>query len=87
MADDYAILVMLFLIGYVVQVVIHILGIITFILKGAIYVNEQVRFYEPFVGPFDPCPPIRLKSYVTPPHLFMNFSTAKFAAIPSTMRH
>ncbi len=35
--------------------------------------NDQVRYYEPFIGPFDPCPPITVKSYSVPPHLFMHF--------------
>jgi len=34
---------------------------------------DQVRYYHPFVGPFDPCPPIRVKSYVVPPNLFVPF--------------
>jgi spore coat protein JA len=32
--------------------------------------NDQVRYYEPFRGPFDPCPPIGTKSYVVPPNQF-----------------
>ena len=35
--------------------------------------QDQVRFYEPFIGPFDPCPPIKVKSYVVPPNLFVTF--------------
>lgn len=35
--------------------------------------NDQVRYYHPFVSPFDPCPPIRVKSYSTPPQLFIPF--------------
>lgn len=31
------------------------------------------KFYYPYVSPFDPCPPIRVKSYVTPPHLYLGF--------------
>ncbi|WP_246942262.1 spore coat associated protein CotJA [Bacillus pinisoli] len=27
--------------------------------------------YHPYVSPFDPCPPIVVKSYSTPPHLYM----------------
>ena len=33
----------------------------------------QVRMYEPYVGPFDPCPPIRIKMYDTPPQLFFMY--------------
>jgi spore coat protein JA len=34
---------------------------------------NQVRHYFPFIGPFDPCPPIRVKSYVVPPNQFIPF--------------
>lgn len=29
--------------------------------------------YAPFVGPFDPCPPILCKTYSLPPNLFISF--------------
>jgi spore coat protein JA len=35
--------------------------------------NNQIRYYKPFIGPFDPCPPIRVKSFSTPPQLFISF--------------
>lgn len=35
--------------------------------------NSGFRYYEPFIGPFDPCPPIRVKSYNVPPQLFITF--------------
>ncbi|RCW51013.1 spore coat associated protein CotJA [Paenibacillus prosopidis] len=35
--------------------------------------NDQVRYYEPYVSPLDPCPPRRVKSYITPPQLFIPF--------------
>ncbi|WP_301110128.1 spore coat associated protein CotJA [Sporosarcina sp.] len=28
--------------------------------------------FEPYVSPFDPCPPIKVKTFVLPPQLFMN---------------
>lgn len=31
------------------------------------------KYYYPFVGPFDPCPPMRVKSYSTPPNLYVDF--------------
>lgn len=37
---------------------------------------DQVRFYYPYVSPFDPCPPMRVKSYVVPPNLFVPFQPA-----------
>lgn len=35
--------------------------------------SGQYRVYEPFIGPFDPCPPIKVKYYNTPPQLFLGF--------------
>ncbi|MFY0546269.1 hypothetical protein [Brevibacillus sp. H7] len=35
--------------------------------------HSQIRFYQPFVSPFDPCPPQRVKWYDVPPHLFLGF--------------
>lgn len=35
--------------------------------------SDQVRYFEVFAGPFDPCPPIGYKSYVVPPNLFITF--------------
>lgn len=34
---------------------------------------SQVRVYYPYVSPFDPCPPIRVKTYQVPPQLFIGF--------------
>jgi len=36
-------------------------------------VFTQVKYWNPFIGPFDPCPPIRVKSYQTPPNLYIGF--------------
>jgi spore coat protein JA len=33
----------------------------------------QRKFYKPYISPFDPCPPIRIKSYETPPQLYLGF--------------
>ncbi len=33
----------------------------------------QYKFWEPYVSPFDPCPPIKVKSFSTPPELYINF--------------
>jgi spore coat protein JA len=35
--------------------------------------NSQVREYYPYVSPFDPCPPQRVKTYMVPPNLFIGF--------------
>ncbi|HEX7056567.1 MAG TPA: spore coat associated protein CotJA [Bacilli bacterium] len=37
---------------------------------------SQERVYYPFIGPFDPCPPIREKSYVVPPNQFVVYQPA-----------
>lgn len=33
----------------------------------------QFKYWYPYVSPFDPCPPIRIKSYSTPPQLYIPF--------------
>ncbi|MEK3786061.1 spore coat associated protein CotJA [Paenibacillus sp. FSL K6-1230] len=33
---------------------------------------QEGRYY-PFIGPCDPCPPIRVKFYSLPPNLFITF--------------
>ncbi|MGZ7441660.1 spore coat associated protein CotJA [Paenibacillus sp. TH7-28] len=35
--------------------------------------HPQERVFTPFIGPFDPCPPITHKTYSTPPQLFIPF--------------
>jgi spore coat protein JA len=35
--------------------------------------RSQVRLYHPFVGNFDPCPPMTIKTYQTPPNLYLGF--------------
>ncbi|MFS0691016.1 spore coat associated protein CotJA [Sporosarcina sp. 179-K 8C2 HS] len=29
--------------------------------------------FKPWISPLDPCPPIRVKKFVLPPQLFINF--------------
>lgn len=31
------------------------------------------KSYQPYVSPFDPCPPIRVKSYEVTPNLYLGF--------------
>ncbi|RCW64888.1 spore coat associated protein CotJA [Saliterribacillus persicus] len=33
----------------------------------------QTKYYYPYISPFDPCKPIRVKSYSTPPNLYLGF--------------
>jgi spore coat protein JA len=35
--------------------------------------NSPFKVYETFVGPCDPCPPVRFKTYVTAPNLYMAY--------------
>jgi spore coat protein JA len=35
--------------------------------------DDQFRYYKPFISPLDPCPPIRIKSFNVPPQLFIAF--------------
>jgi spore coat protein JA len=35
------------------------------------YTNRKT--YEPYVSPLDPCPPITVKTYETPPQLYLGF--------------
>ncbi|MGI2294120.1 spore coat associated protein CotJA [Paenibacillus sp. GXUN7292] len=37
------------------------------------HAHAPFNCYKPFIGPFDPCPPIKVKCYSTPPNLFMGF--------------
>jgi spore coat protein JA len=59
-------------ISYFSQAVIHILGR-RIQREETVIVNEQNRYYEPYVSPLDPCPPRRVKTYITPPNLFIPF--------------
>lgn len=35
--------------------------------------HSQFKAWTPYVSPFDPCPPIRVKWYNTPPQLYIPF--------------
>jgi len=35
--------------------------------------HSQFKVWFPYIGPCDPCPPIREKFYNTPPQLYMSF--------------
>lgn len=41
-----------------------------------------VKAYFPFHSPFDPCPPIGVKYYVTPPNLYIPFQPADLPQFP-----
>lgn len=31
------------------------------------------KYYYPYISPYDPCPPIKVKGYETPPQLYIGF--------------
>ncbi|WP_332646130.1 spore coat associated protein CotJA [Lysinibacillus sp. 54212] len=33
----------------------------------------QYKYWKPYISPFDPCEPIRVKSFSTPPQLYIPF--------------
>src|SRR5699024_6866451 len=33
----------------------------------------QFKYWTPFISPYDPCPPMRVKSFSTPPNLYITF--------------
>jgi spore coat protein JA len=35
--------------------------------------TNQYKVYQTYVSPFSPCPPVRFKTYVTPPNLYVSF--------------
>jgi spore coat protein JA len=35
--------------------------------------HTRYKFYHPYISPFDPCPPMQIKSFSTPPHLYLGF--------------
>ncbi|GIQ69879.1 hypothetical protein XYCOK13_27030 [Xylanibacillus composti] len=40
---------------------------------GSFPASAQFRYYTPYYSPLDPCPPIRVRRYNTPPNLFVGF--------------
>jgi len=34
---------------------------------------SRTKTWHPYISPFDPCPPMTVKTYSTPPHLYMGF--------------
>lgn len=34
---------------------------------------SQYKYWRPYVSPFDPCKPIEVKSFSTPPQLYIGF--------------
>ncbi|BDH63135.1 hypothetical protein MTP04_32650 [Lysinibacillus sp. PLM2] len=42
----------------------------------------QFKYWRPFVSPFDPCRPILVKSYSTPPQLYIQFQPPGMEQFP-----
>ncbi|WP_309862759.1 spore coat associated protein CotJA [Desmospora profundinema] len=38
----------------------------------AVYYTTR-KYYVPYISPHDPCPPLRWRSYETPPQLYLGF--------------
>lgn len=60
-----------------------------FICKEVCPLNNQapkafttMKTYRPFQSPFDPCPPIGVKYYSTPPHLYIGFQPPNMQQFP-----
>lgn len=43
---------------------------------------SQTRVYYPYISPYDPCPPIRVKTYQVPPELFITFQPENLPQYP-----
>ncbi|WEG11403.1 spore coat associated protein CotJA [Pullulanibacillus sp. KACC 23026] len=41
------------------------------------------KTYEPYISPFDPCPPIPVKTYETPPQLYLGFQPKGLEQFPT----
>ncbi|WP_020615960.1 spore coat associated protein CotJA [Paenibacillus daejeonensis] len=44
--------------------------------------NNQIRSWQPFRSPLDPCPPILVKTYVVPPNQYMVFQPMNLPQFP-----
>ncbi|MGG1660195.1 spore coat associated protein CotJA [Brevibacillus sp. NRS-1366] len=44
--------------------------------------HSQIRTYFPYVSHYDPCPPIRVKTYQVPPELFIPFQPENLPQYP-----
>ena len=47
--------------------------------------NSQFKYWKPYISPFDPCKPITIKSYSTPPQLYICFQPPALPQFPSAM--
>lgn len=62
-------------------------------MERRIFLFTQYKYWEPYISPNDPCPPMKIKSYATPPQLYIGFQpnglpqypTAKEALMHGTL--
>jgi len=40
---------------------------------GKVSAHSNYKTWYPYVSPHDPCPPMKMKTYYTPPQLYMGF--------------
>ncbi|AJY75973.1 hypothetical protein VN24_17195 [Paenibacillus beijingensis] len=45
-------------------------------------VNPGLRHWYPYIGPFDPCPPMRVKTYIVPPNKFITYQPMNLPQFP-----
>lgn len=43
----------------------------------------QFKYWKPYVSPFDPCKPILIKDYSTPPQLYIPFQPPNLPQYPT----
>lgn len=43
----------------------------------------QYKSWRPYISPFDPCKPIEIKYYATPPQLYMGFQPPGLPQFPT----
>lgn len=48
-------------------------GYLIYLRRGWILYLQKRVAYRPYVSPFDPCPPQKVKTYIVPPNQFLGF--------------
>ncbi|UFT97651.1 spore coat associated protein CotJA [Radiobacillus kanasensis] len=45
--------------------------------------HSQRKYWKPYISPYDPCYPKEVKSYVTPPNLYLGFQPPNLPQYPT----
>lgn len=45
-------------------------------------IKDQTRYWYPYVGIYDPCPPMKVKTFIVPPNLFIRFQPPQLPQFP-----